>query len=190
MIMIGGIALVALIFFVLSTPGQLLFRGLSTQEQAVTVNSGNSYNSVKKIAPPQDEAKNFKVGLRDEQTEEVKASAEPFIIKTSDLSKKLKYFKTRTTKNAEISFFAALGNDGKPRVAFDACDVCYRSKKGYSQNGDLAVCNNCGNRYPIDSLGTENLYGGCWPSYLHVDIQGNEIIIDRAEIQKKEYMFL
>ena len=29
------------------------------------------------------------------------------------------------------------------------------------------VCNNCGNKYPIDGLGTENKNpGGCWPGYL------------------------
>lgn len=47
----------------------------------------------------------------------------------------------------EIKFFLLKSNDGIIRAAFDACDVCFREKKGYSQEGEFMVCNNCGQRF-------------------------------------------
>ena len=63
-----------------------------------------------------------------------------------------------------IKFFIVKDKKNNIKTAFDACDVCYKSRKGYSQNGDDMVCNNCGNHYPISELGTANLRGGCWPA--------------------------
>jgi len=66
-----------------------------------------------------------------------------------------------------VKYFVVEAEDGSVKTAFDACDVCYRSRKGYRQEGDDMICNNCGNHYPISGLGTKNLRGGgCWPGYL------------------------
>ena len=82
-----------------------------------------------------------------------------------------------------IRYFTILGSDGTPRTAFDACDVCYRSGKGYRQEGDYMICNNCGNKYAIDGLGTKNTKGGgCWPGYLPHKIEGDNIIITEADL--------
>ena len=52
------------------------------------------------------------------------------------------------------------------------------------------ICNNCGNKYPIDGLGTENRNpGGCWPSYLSNTIIGNEIVIGKSELENGKVMF-
>ena len=89
-----------------------------------------------------------------------------------------------------ITYFVVKGGDGSVKTAFDACDVCYGAKKGYSQDGDVMVCNNCGNRYAIDSLGTENLRGGgCWPGYLPNKIEGNYVIIKESDIKQGVYRF-
>jgi hypothetical protein len=83
----------------------------------------------------------------------------------------------------EISFFVVKGDDGKVRVAFDSCDVCYYSEKGYYQEGDYMVCENCGNRYPIIGLGEENkTSGGCWPGYLTYSIDDESIIIRTKDL--------
>jgi hypothetical protein len=42
--------------------------------------------------------------------------------------------------------------DGVIRAAYDACDVCYRERKGYHQEGDDMVCNNCGRHFPSTSI--------------------------------------
>ena len=47
----------------------------------------------------------------------------------------------------EVKFFLLKSSDGVIRAAFDACDVCFREKKGYDQDGEFMVCNNCGMRF-------------------------------------------
>ena len=48
-------------------------------------------------------------------------------------------------ENVRVKFFAVEGSDGSIHVALDACDVCFAEKQGYSQQGNIMVCNNCGN---------------------------------------------
>ena len=89
-----------------------------------------------------------------------------------------------------IRFFAVKGSDGSVKTAFDACDVCYYSKKGYRQQGGDMVCNNCGNKYPIDGLGVENRNpGGCWPSYLPSRVVGENVEILKSDIEAGKAMF-
>jgi len=89
-----------------------------------------------------------------------------------------------------IRFFAVEVKDGSIKTAFDSCDVCYSQKKGYRQVGEFMVCNNCGNEYPISGLGTENRNpGGCWPSYLPSKIEGNNLVIEKADLEKGRSRF-
>jgi uncharacterized membrane protein len=82
-----------------------------------------------------------------------------------------------------VRFFAVKASDGSIKTAFDACDVCFNSKKGYRQEGKDMLCNNCGNRYPIDGLGTENKRpGGCWPGYLPSRIEGSNLVIEKSDL--------
>jgi uncharacterized membrane protein len=87
------------------------------------------------------------------------------------------------------AYFLVKGSDGKIHLAIDACDVCYSSKLGYKQTGDVMTCNNCGQTFPINSIGTENLSGGCWPSYLPYEVDGENVKISKSELDKKRYMF-
>jgi len=105
------------------------------------------------------------------------------------ISTTAKWFELESS-GATIRFFAVKADDGSVRTAFDACDVCYSSHKGYSQQGNEMVCNNCGNRYPIDGLGTKNKAGGgCWPGFLPSRVEGNLLIIDKADIAAGRYRF-
>jgi hypothetical protein len=52
--------------------------------------------------------------------------------------------------------------DGTVRTAFNTCQVCYSSGRGYyTQKGDYLVCNNCGNRFLASQV--ELIKGGCNP---------------------------
>lgn len=76
----------------------------------------------------------------------------------------------------EIGFFLVKGSDGALHTAFDACDVCYRDKKGYFQDGDFMVCKNCNKKFAIVRIGPHAI-GGCNPSYLpHRQSAGNVVI--------------
>lgn len=88
-----------------------------------------------------------------------------------------------------IRYFAVKDSQGTVHVAFDACDVCYEAKKGYKQDGVQMQCLNCGQKFAITSIGTENIAGGCWPSFLNRSIDGNDIVIKIADLEAKRFMF-
>lgn len=89
----------------------------------------------------------------------------------------------------EVRFFAVRGTDGKVRIALDACDVCYSVKKGYRQAGTNMKCNNCGNEYATDGIGTENIQGGCWPSYVPMSEEAGKILVATKGLRDKKFMF-
>jgi len=89
-----------------------------------------------------------------------------------------------------IKYFAVMASDGSIKTAFDACDVCFSQHKGYRQEGAYMVCNNCGNKYPINGLGTENKKGGgCWPGYLPSYIEGDYLVIKESDLDTGRYRF-
>lgn len=79
-----------------------------------------------------------------------------------------------------IEFFILKSKDGVVRAAFNACDVCFGSKKGYTQDGDYMVCNNCGRRFPADQINV--LQGGCNPSPLQRAVEGDSLVIQVDDI--------
>lgn len=110
-------------------------------------------------------------------------------IPLSSLSKKAQWFDYNSNR-VYIKYFAVRTKDGSVKTAFDACDVCYRSRKGYRQEGDDMVCNNCGNHYAISGLGTKNLRrGGCWPGYLPSNIEGDYLVIKKSDLEAGRYRF-
>ncbi len=117
-----------------------------------------------------------------------KQEGDNIILSLSSLDIKAKFYRYRLD-DVNIDFFAVIGSDVQPHIAFDACDVCYSEKKGYEQNDNMMVCKNCGNQFFIDSIGTENQQGGCWPSYLPVTIVNGEAQIKISDVAQKKYMF-
>jgi len=61
-----------------------------------------------------------------------------------------------------MEVLAVKAPDGTIRTAFNTCQVCYASGRGYFvQTGTLLVCQNCGNRYRMSQV--ERRAGGCNP---------------------------
>jgi uncharacterized membrane protein len=109
-------------------------------------------------------------------------------IPTSDISTTAKLY-SYDSNGVSVRYFAVKDKQGNVHVAFDACDVCYEAKKGYKQNEDVMQCLNCGKTFSITSIGTENTAGGCWPSFLPMNIDGNDVVIKIADLELKSYMF-
>ena len=82
----------------------------------------------------------------------------------------------------EITFFAVKTADGNYKTAFDACDSCYKSKKGYEQQGDKMNCKNCNQKFAINRLGP-NATGGCNPGYLPHQLNGSTISISVNDLK-------
>lgn len=115
--------------------------------------------------------------------------AESIKISLSQISEKAEWFEYKSGGKT-IKYFVVKAKDGSIKTAFDACDICYGSKKGYRQDGDDMICNNCGNYYSISGLGTKNLGGGgCWPGYLPSTIEGDFLVIKASDIESGSYRF-
>lgn len=62
----------------------------------------------------------------------------------------------------KMELIAVKAPDGTIRTAFNTCQVCYDSGRGYyKQEGDELVCQNCGNRFKISAV--EKQKNGCNP---------------------------
>ena len=79
-----------------------------------------------------------------------------------------------------VYFFAMRSSDGVYRAAYDACDVCFRSNRGYRQEGDLMVCNNCGQAFP--SAKVNEIKGGCNPAPLTRMVDGDSLLIRKVDL--------
>ncbi|MFX0181857.1 MAG: Fe-S-containing protein [Candidatus Hodarchaeota archaeon] len=110
------------------------------------------------------------------------------VIQVSSLTNNAKFYGYKA-EDTLIKFFGVMGFDNDVHVAFDACDVCYSDRKGYVQDNTVMVCRNCGNQFLIDGIGTENLQGGCWPSYLPINVINDQVYIKISDVIMKKYMF-
>ncbi len=64
--------------------------------------------------------------------------------------------------STNMEVLAVKASDGTVRTAFNTCQVCYDSGRGYYKlEGDTLVCQNCGNRFSADQV--EQQRGGCNP---------------------------
>ncbi|OGP92522.1 MAG: hypothetical protein A2Z19_00370 [Deltaproteobacteria bacterium RBG_16_54_18] len=99
---------------------------------------------------------------------------------------KARHFTYKTDDGVTIRYFIMKSSDGVIRAAFDACDVCWPENKGYTQQGDVMVCNNCGRRFPSTRI--NEVQGGCNPAPLKRKVEQGIVIIKVADIlQGKRY---
>ena len=80
----------------------------------------------------------------------------------------------------QIHYFAIRSSDGIYRAAFDACDVCFRANRGYRQEGDVMVCNQCGQTFPSTKI--NEVKGGCNPAPLGRNAGGRYLLIQNADL--------
>jgi uncharacterized membrane protein len=83
-----------------------------------------------------------------------------------------------------LEVLAVKAPDGTIRTAFNTCQVCYGSGRGYyKQTGTVLICQNCGNRFRMSQVGIRS--GGCNP----VPISGaNKTVTDTAITISKEFL--
>ena len=104
-------------------------------------------------------------------------------IPLSDLSSKAKFYDVEID-GTKLELLAVKASDGTIHTAFNTCQVCYSSGRGYYvQEGDQLVCQNCGNRFPIGEVGVTR--NGCNP----VPILENERTMDKDSIKISESFF-
>jgi hypothetical protein len=83
------------------------------------------------------------------------------VIPLADVTEQARFYPTDVDGTA-IEVLAVKAPDGTIRTAFNTCQICYDSGRGYyEQEGNVLVCQNCGNRFAMDDV--EIKAGGCNP---------------------------
>jgi len=113
------------------------------------------------------------------------ADAVKIPLKALDSGKAL--FLSLESQGRQLHYFALKSRDGAYRAALDACDVCFRSNRGYRQEGDLMVCNNCGQTFPSNRIG--EIKGGCNPHPLARRTADGYLVIRKADIAERADYF-
>ena len=94
--------------------------------------------------------------------------------------------------NVQIEVLALRAPDGTIRTAFNTCQVCYDSGRGwYTQQGDFLICNNCGNRFLARQV--ELIKGGCNPVPITRELKREDaefIYIPKGIFEQAKPLFL
>lgn len=93
------------------------------------------------------------------------AADQDLVIPVSEISETAKFYPV-DIDGTRLEVVAVEAADGSIRTAFNTCQVCYDSGRGYyKQQGNVLVCQNCGNQFPMDRVEVES--GGCnpWPIF-------------------------
>ncbi len=100
---------------------------------------------------------------------------------------KARHFQYKTPSGKTIRYFIVRSSDGVIRAAYDACDVCWPSGKGYYQEGNNMVCRNCGRKFPTPQVNV--VTGGCNPGALNRQINKTQVTIQVKDILEGQRYF-
>lgn len=98
-----------------------------------------------------------------------------------------RFYRYTTAAGRELRLFVMKSADGVVRAAFDACDVCYRERRGYRQDGDAMVCNNCGKAFPSNRI--NDVQGGCNPAPIERTIANGQVVLRAAALEQGSFYF-
>jgi hypothetical protein len=97
------------------------------------------------------------------------------VIGVADISESAKFYPVEVD-GTKLEVIAVEAPDGTIRTAFNTCQVCYDSGRGYyRQDGGVLVCQNCGNRFDMSQV--EVVAGGCNPVPIFPD---NKTVTDET----------
>ncbi|MDR2246741.1 MAG: DUF2318 domain-containing protein [Treponema sp.] len=94
-------------------------------------------------------------------------------------------------EGTRLEVLAVKAPDGTIRTAFNTCQVCYASGRGfYKQQGTVLICQNCGNRFRMSQV--EVRAGGCNPIPIfknYKTVTDTAIIISRDLLKEAKVIF-
>lgn len=112
------------------------------------------------------------------------------IIPINEISETAKFYPVKVG-NINMEVLAVKASDGSIRTAFNTCQVCKGSPKAYyKQEGDILVCQNCGNQFSMDMI--EQQRGGCNPVPIDKENKtedGTNIVISKDFIGQNKALF-
>jgi uncharacterized membrane protein len=121
---------------------------------------------------------------------QISAAPGDIIIPIADMDSTAKFYSTQID-GIKIEVLALKASDGTIRTAFNTCQVCYDSGRGYyRQSGAVLICQNCGNRFRLDQV--EKVKGGCNPVPIDAKnkkVDSKNIVISREFLAKHKELF-
>lgn len=120
--------------------------------------------------------------------EETEQTAAGLAIAKSDFSTTATLYTVKWDDGSSVEVIAVLYG-GEYRTAFNTCQVCYSSSRGYFlQSGSYLVCQNCGAKFPLSQVGVAS--GGCNPYPIYesdrADTENFVVIPDKFLLNFKE----
>lgn len=145
--------------------------------------SGNSQNPLRNNIPLQDAFKG------DKGANAVLINGEILLNKDMFSDGKAKFYNVLMPDGKTIYFFVVMDKNGVYHAAANACVVCSKTYKGFRQEGNEIVCNNCGNRYPVEKIATEK--GGCNPGPINPNLPAKDgkLVITQSELEQVSGLF-
>lgn len=87
----------------------------------------------------------------------------------------------------KMKYFIIQARDGSLHAALDACESCWPAGKGYRQDGDEMVCQNCRMRFAIPKVGVAK--GGCNPVPLPFTVTGSKVTVKTEDLESGRHFF-
>ena len=178
-----------IILSVLIATGLIIGAWLIVQKPDSLSNPPSQNPTNQKIVPGA-ESSNSNINFTGEKGETVNLENGEVKLESSIFSdNQAKFYNTEMPGGKTIYFFVVKDKNGIYRAAANACAVCFKTYKGFRQEGNEIVCNNCGNRYPIERIATEK--GGCNPGPINpnLEVKNNQIIIQQSVLDKVADLF-
>ena len=105
------------------------------------------------------------------------------VIQTAEVTENAIFYPV-DIEGVRLEILAVRAPDGTVRTAFNTCQVCYGSGRGfYKQQGTVLVCQNCGNRFRMSQVETRS--GGCNPVPIFA---ANKTVTDTAITISKDFL--
>jgi hypothetical protein len=154
-----GAARLAAFLLVVAIMTSLAFLAGCSGQPGTDANAGNSNTESTGNAGAQTSSQ------QSEPQETARKPATPegadIVILLSDVTETASFYPT-TVGGVDLEVLAIKAPDGTVRTAFNTCQVCFNSGRGYYvQEGDNLVCQNCGNQFAASRVEIES--GGCNP---------------------------
>lgn len=109
----------------------------------------------------------------------------------ADVTDKTKFY-SYMANDTYMEVLAVRASDGTVRTALNTCQICNNSGRGYYvQQGNVLVCQNCGNQFTIDEV--EKVRNGCNPVPLDQSIKTEDdekVVINGEALSQYEALFL
>lgn len=109
--------------------------------------------------------------------------------KTDFETNKVKFFNVTLEDGKTVYFLALKDEAGNFRIAANANEKCAPYGKGYKQEGDNLVCLTCGKSYPVKGFAIEQPDCNPKPLTAKAEVNGNNVNIQSADLQKLSYLF-